>query len=80
LVVEGVRYVKRHIKKSQKHPQGGVIEKEAMMDVSNVVLFSPHAQEPTKVVYKYEAQEKKGSDEKVKKRKVRYCQKSDRQL
>lgn len=77
VVVEGVNYVKKHIKKSQKHPQGGRIEIEASLHVSNVVLFSPHLQEPTRVSYKYEVQ---GDDDKKKRVKVRYCKKSGRQL
>ena len=36
VLVEGVNYVKRHMRKSQDNPQGGIVEKEAMMHVSNV--------------------------------------------
>lgn len=39
--VEGVNRVKRHTKPSQKNPQGGIIEKEAPVHYSNVLLVDP---------------------------------------
>ena len=39
VVVEGVAIVKRHTKPTQKMPQGGIIEKEAAIHVSNVMPF-----------------------------------------
>ncbi len=39
VVVEGVSVVKRHTKPSQKLPQGGIIEKEAPIASSNVLLW-----------------------------------------
>ncbi len=41
VLVEGVNRVKRHTKPSQKAPQGGIIEKEAAVHVSNVMLVDP---------------------------------------
>ena len=38
LVVEGVNRVYRHIKRSQKNPQGGRLSKEMPIDASNVLL------------------------------------------
>lgn len=38
-VVEGVNHVKRHMRKTQDNPQGGVIEKEAPLPVSKLVRF-----------------------------------------
>ena len=37
LIVEKVNLVKKHQKPTQKHPQGGIIEKEAPMHSSNVM-------------------------------------------
>ena len=37
LIVEGVRMIKRHTRKSQEHPQGAIVEKEGSVHVSNVV-------------------------------------------
>jgi len=38
VVVEGVGRVYRHIKRSQKNPQGGRLSKEMPIDISNVLL------------------------------------------
>ena len=39
LIVEKVNLVKRHTKASQKHPQGGILEKEGTIAISNVLLW-----------------------------------------
>ena len=41
ILVEGVNRVKRHTKPSQKNPQGGILEKEAPIHYSNVLLVDP---------------------------------------
>ena len=42
VLVEGVNMVKRHTKPNpQKNVQGGIIEKEAPLDMSNVMLWNP---------------------------------------
>lgn len=38
-VVEGVNFVKRHMRKTQDNPQGGIVEKEAPLHVSKLVRF-----------------------------------------
>ena len=38
IVVEGVNRVKKHVRKSQKNPQGGILSKEAAISISNVML------------------------------------------
>lgn len=43
LIVEGVNMIRRHSKPSQQNPQGGVVEKEAAIDASNVLLVSPRS-------------------------------------
>lgn len=35
-VVEGLNFVKKHMRKTQNHPQGGVFEKEAPIHISNL--------------------------------------------
>lgn len=35
-LVEGLNFVKKHMRKSEVHPQGGVIEKEAPIHLSNL--------------------------------------------
>lgn len=49
VLVEGVNIVKKHLKPSPRHPQGGIIEKEAPIHISNVMLIDPQTGEPTRV-------------------------------
>ncbi len=53
LIVEGVNIIKKHTKPSQKNPQGGIIEKESTIHVSNVMVIDPKTNEPTRVGYKF---------------------------
>lgn len=39
VIVEGVKKVKKHTKPSAANPQGGIVEQEAAIDISNVVLL-----------------------------------------
>jgi large subunit ribosomal protein L24 len=36
--VEGLALVKRHLKKSQEHPQGSIVEREGSIHISNLML------------------------------------------
>jgi large subunit ribosomal protein L24 len=49
VIVEGVRMMKKHTKPTQRDPQGGIIEREASLHVSNVMLVDPKNDEPTRV-------------------------------
>ncbi|MEW6249407.1 MAG: 50S ribosomal protein L24 [Planctomycetota bacterium] len=49
VVVEGVNMVYRHVRKSQRNPQGGRIQKEAPLHVSNVMPLDPKTDRPTRV-------------------------------
>jgi large subunit ribosomal protein L24 len=40
--VEGLAMMKRHLKKSQEHPQGSIAEREGSIHVSNLMLKSRH--------------------------------------
>jgi large subunit ribosomal protein L24 len=37
VIVEGVRMIKRHMRKSQQHPHGAIIEREGSIHISNVM-------------------------------------------
>ncbi len=50
IIVEGVNQVKRHMRPTQDNPQGGIVEKEASIHVSNVMLMVGGS--ATKVGYK----------------------------
>ncbi len=49
LIVEKVNVIKRHMKPSKKYSQGGIIEKEAPIHISNVMLICPRCNKPTKI-------------------------------
>ncbi|QGS67804.1 50S ribosomal protein L24 [Oceanobacillus sp. 143] len=51
VLVEGVNMVKKHAKPSQENPQGGILELEAPIHVSNVMPIDPKSGEPTRVGY-----------------------------
>ena len=52
VIVEGVNMIKKHQKPNTGAPQGGIIEKEAAIHVSNVMVIDPSNGEPTRVGYK----------------------------
>ncbi|ACJ32500.1 50S ribosomal protein L24 [Anoxybacillus sp. LAT_35] len=52
VLVEGVNIVKKHVKPSQANPQGGIINQEAPIHVSNVMPLDPKTGLPTRVGYK----------------------------
>ncbi|MBK7257091.1 MAG: 50S ribosomal protein L24 [Ignavibacteriae bacterium] len=49
IIVEGVNIMKRHTRPSQKNPQGGIVQREAPIHVSNVMLLDPKQNQPTRV-------------------------------
>ena len=52
VIVEGVNVVKKHQKPNQAAPQGGILEVEAPIHVSNVMVIDPSNGEATKVAFK----------------------------
>ena len=54
VLVEGLNIVKKHMKPNQASPQGGIVNQEAAIHVSNVMLIDPKSGEPTRVGYKVE--------------------------
>tara|TARA_Y100001970_G_scaffold122153_1_gene151401 strand:+ start:171 stop:473 length:303 start_codon:yes stop_codon:yes gene_type:complete len=63
VVVEGLNLIKKHQRPTQENPQGGIVEKEASIHHSNVMLMDKN--KPTRIGYKIE----KG-------KKIRYSKKS----
>jgi|TARA_B110000003_G_scaffold84572_1_gene86594 large subunit ribosomal protein L24 len=64
VIVEGVNLVKKHTKPSAQSPQGGIVEKESSIDISNLSLLTADGK-VTRIGYRIE-------DDK----KVRYSKKS----
>ena len=48
VLIEGVRIIKRHQKKSQEHPQGIIAQREGPIHISNVKLVEQEAKAPVK--------------------------------
>ena len=54
-IVEGVNIVKKATKPNAKNPQGGILEQEAPIHISNLMLIDPKTGKPTKVGRKTDA-------------------------
>jgi len=65
VVVESLNMVKRHTRPGRSNAQGGIVEKEAPLDVSNVALVCGACNQPTRTGMRFLED---GS-------KVRYCKK-----
>ena len=64
-IVEGVNMIKKHMKPNAQNPQGGIVEKEAALQISNLSLITSKG-EATRVGYRMEEGKK-----------VRYAKKSN---
>lgn len=51
-VVEGVGMRKRHVRKTRDNPQGGIVEKESSVHISNLMVVCPKCSKPTRVARK----------------------------
>lgn len=65
VIVEKVNFIKKHTKPTQKNPQGGIVEREAPIHVSNVKLFNTKTNQVTRAVYRV-----------VGDKRIRVCQKT----
>lgn len=54
VIVKGINIVKKHQKPTNDNPNGGIVEVEAPIHVSNVMLIDPSNNEPTRVGFKVE--------------------------
>ena len=73
IVVEGVAMVTKHQKSRQQGQPGGIINKEAFIDASNVMVICPKCGKATRISHK--VVEVTGKDGKVSKKNVRICKK-----
>jgi len=53
IVVEGINRVYKHMRPSQKNPQGGRLSKEMPIDVSNVMLVCPKCNRGVRIGHRY---------------------------
>lgn len=54
VVITGINIYKKHIKKSEKMPQGGIVEIPRPMDVSKMMLLCPKCGKLTRLGYRLE--------------------------
>ncbi|NLD59177.1 MAG: 50S ribosomal protein L24 [Clostridiales bacterium] len=70
VIVEGVKMVKRHQKPRGEGMPGGIVDKEAAISASKVMIVCPKCHKPTRVGHKFTE-----GDGKLSRRKVRICKK-----
>ena len=51
-VVEGIRMMKRHTRPSARDPQGGIVEREAPIHISNLMVVCSKTDAPTRIRHK----------------------------
>lgn len=49
VIVEGVNIIHRHTKPNQKNPQGGIVKREAPINITNVMLMCPKTNKQTRI-------------------------------
>ena len=49
VVVEGVNIARKHVRPSRRNPQGGILEIERPISISNVLPINPKTDKPTRV-------------------------------
>jgi large subunit ribosomal protein L24 len=49
VIIEGVNIIKRHQRPTQKNPQGGIVQKEGPIHISNVLVICPKCTNATRV-------------------------------
>ena len=69
-IVEGVNIVSKSTKPNASAPQGGIIKKEAPIDLSNLAVVDPKSGKPTRVGFRFNEDGKK----------VRYSKKTGEEI
>lgn len=69
VVVQGLNMRYKHLRRSQKNPQGGRVQREAPLQISNVQIVDPKTNQPTRVGFRIEDGKK-----------VRYAKKSGERI
>ncbi|MDQ3022003.1 MAG: 50S ribosomal protein L24 [Bacteroidota bacterium] len=60
VIVEGVNIIHRHTKPNQKNQQGGIVKREAPINISNIMLMCPKTNQPTRIGIQIIKDEKTG--------------------
>ena len=48
-IVEGINYIKKHARKTQENPKGGVIQRESAINISNIAIVCTRCNKPTRI-------------------------------
>ncbi len=59
VIVEGINMVKKHMKPDNSNQTGGIIEREAKIDASNVMIIDRKTNKPTRIYSKVDEKSKK---------------------
>jgi large subunit ribosomal protein L24 len=52
VLVENINFIKKHIRPSQQHQQGGVIKKEGPIEITNLLVVCNKCNKPTRIGFK----------------------------
>jgi len=75
VIVEGVNFIKRHSRPTQQNPQGGIVEKEAPIHASSVMVICPKCGKPSRMGHTVVQDEQRN-----RKNHVRVCKKCNEML
>ena len=59
VLVEGVNIVKKHVKPNGQDQTGGIIDKEALIHISNVMMIDPKTKKRTRIAHEIDKDGKK---------------------
>ncbi len=59
VIVEGLNMVKKHMKPNNSNQTGGIVEREAKIDASNVMIIDKKTNKPTRIYSKVDEKSKK---------------------
>lgn len=48
-IVEGMNIITKHMRPTQENPDGGIVEQEAAIHTSKLMLIDPNTKQPTRV-------------------------------
>ncbi len=69
IIVQGINLAKRHVRKNEQLPEGGIVDIPRPLQVSNVMILCSKCKKPVRVQYKLEKDQK-----------IRVCAQCDAQI
>jgi large subunit ribosomal protein L24 len=69
VIVEGLNLIKKHVRKRRQQDQAGIIELEAPIDISNIMVYCSNCKKPTRIGIKQD-----------KNKKIRICKKCKKEI